>query len=181
MPAYEISIVNRQRAVPIDRRTLRSLARATLAMEGVSSAEISVAFVSDAEIHEINRNFLNHDFPTDVISFLLEGDGTDLAGAAGTVRRGANRVLDGEIVISTETAAHNASRHQTTTSHELALYLVHGLLHLCGYDDLTPREKRLMRRREAEALLLLDVPAPKRAPARNAPRSRPAKRKARRQ
>ena len=109
----------------------------------------------DPEIHEINRTFLNHDFPTDVISFLLEGDSTSQAGARGTVRRGANRTLDGEVVISTDTAAKNASRHATTTEHELKLYLVHGLLHLCGYDDLTPPEKRLMRRREAEALRLL--------------------------
>jgi probable rRNA maturation factor len=153
MNPYQVSIANRQKAVRIDRRGITSLARLTLEMELVVEAEISVAFVDDAEIHEINRKFLNHDFPTDVISFLLdESPEAATANSPGTVRRGAGRMIDGEIVISTDTAASNAARLGTTTEHELKLYLVHGLLHLCGYDDLTPREKRLMRRREAEVL-----------------------------
>jgi probable rRNA maturation factor len=150
---YQISIANRQKAVRIDRRAITSLARLTLKIEQVVAAEISVAFVNDAEIHEINRRFLNHDFPTDVISFLLDASPeVETANAPGTVRRGAGRTIDGEIVISTDTAASNAAKLRTTTEHELKLYLVHGLLHMCGYDDLTPSEKRLMRRREAEVL-----------------------------
>lgn len=170
MPPYTIAIANRQRRLQIDRRGLRELARGVLALEQVASAEISVALVTDAEIHEINRNFLNHDFPTDVISFLL--DGADVAvgpalpadsifprnkstvrqPASRKVRRGAGKTIDGEIVISADTAVSNSRHLGSAPEHELALYLVHGLLHLCGYDDLTPREKRLMRRREAEAL-----------------------------
>jgi probable rRNA maturation factor len=153
MSPYRIAIANRQRAVRIDRRAITALARRALALEQVVAAEISVAFVDDLEIREINRAFLNHDFPTDVISFMLDGDGChNQAGARGTVRRGAGRTIDGEIIISADTAARNAAELGTTAEYELGLYLVHGLLHLCGYDDLTPREKRLMRRREAEIL-----------------------------
>jgi probable rRNA maturation factor len=153
MSLYQISIANRQRAVRIDRRAITALARATLAREQVAAAEISVAFVDDAEIHEINLAYLNHDFPTDVISFRLDGnEHHGQAGARGTIRRGAGQTIDGEIVISADTAARTATELSTTTEHEMGLYLVHGLLHLCGYDDLTAREKRLMRRREAEAL-----------------------------
>ncbi len=174
MPKYSIAIANRQRSMKLDRRAVRVLARSVLALEQVAAAEISVAFVDDGEIHEINRTFLNHDFPTDVISFLLDGDSGHAApersgesspraksqpkktaakhGETRTIRRGAGKTIDGEIVISVDTTRRNAVDLGTSPEHELALYLVHGLLHLCGYDDLTPREKRLMRRREAEVL-----------------------------
>src|SRR6516164_7619961 len=92
-PKSRIAIANRQRAVRIDRRRLIRLARAVLVMEQVALAEISVAIVDDREIHRINRRFLNHDFPTDVISFLLdEDDAHDLKPSASVrhVRRRAD-------------------------------------------------------------------------------------------
>jgi probable rRNA maturation factor len=149
-PPYSIAIASRQRALRIDRRRLTRLAHSVLTRERVSRAEISVAIVDDAQIHIINRQFLNHDCPTDVISFLLDGDGA-IEPRRGE-RRGAGKSIGGEIVISAETARRSARGYQTTPARELELYLVHGLLHLCGYDDLSPAEKRLMRRREAEAL-----------------------------
>ncbi|MBI3865999.1 MAG: rRNA maturation RNase YbeY [Planctomycetia bacterium] len=177
MPKYSIAIANRQRALRIDRRAMAMLVRRVLGLEQVAAAEISIAFVGDAEMQAVNRQYLNHDFPTDVISFLLgatpvSGRQVTKAGShsgkkqqvpdfrpghnvQAAIRRGACKSIDGEIVISTETALSNASRLGTTPQHELALYLAHGLLHLCGYDDLSPREKRLMRRREAEALTFL--------------------------
>lgn len=175
MPPYAISLANRQRALRVDRRGLIRLASAVLAMEEVDQAEISVAIVDDREIRGINRRFLNHDFPTDVISFLLgEGDTRDLkptarANVGGKPssasrslrpgktparhrRRGSGKVIEGEVVISAETARRNSAVYRVHPRDEVALYLVHGLLHLCGYDDRSPREKRLMRRRETEAL-----------------------------
>jgi probable rRNA maturation factor len=157
---YSIAIASRQRAVRIDRRRLTRLARSVLSREGVARAEISVAIVDDAQIHVINRQFLNHDCPTDVISFLLDGGGSATARRIG--RRGAGISIGGEIVISAETARRSARDYRTTPARELELYLVHGLLHLCGYDDLSPSEKRLMRRREAEALREWHVAKPKR-------------------
>lgn len=154
MPTYAIAIADRQTAVRIDRGRLAALARGVLRRERVAAAEISVAIVDDAEIHAVNRRFLKHDCPTDVISFLFEQPVPAAVrhGADPAVRRGTGRTLDGEVVISAETARRNARRLRTSCRHELALYLVHGLLHLCGYDDLSPDEKRLMRAREAEAL-----------------------------
>jgi len=180
MSKYSIALANRQRMLRIDRRRLTKLVRSVLLREQVESAEISVAIVDDRQIHAINKRFLNHDSPTDVISFLLDVNGqTANAGAAGRqqarsqlpqctplplpkrsperrasriVRRGAGKVIGGEVVLSAETALRAATGFHTNPQHELALYLVHGLLHLCGYDDLKPNEKRLMRRREAEAL-----------------------------
>src|SRR5579863_6436842 len=179
MPRFSITLTNRQRRMRIDRRLLIRLARLVLQQEQIAAAEISVAILDDAAIHAVNRQFLDHDFPTDVISFLLDcnmvegaANGSSEMTAAATrakmaatgkkpktagaspsrVRRGAAKAIEGEVVISAETAAGNAARYGTSPQDELALYLVHGLLHLCGYDDLTPQEKRLMRTRESEAL-----------------------------
>ena len=175
IPPYSIAFTNRQRILRVDFRRLGRLARSVLTREEVARAEISVAIVDDPQIHALNREFLKHDFPTDVISFRLDEDkmpqdrarsprlaGAPAARRVGThgransaprvLRRGAGKSIDGEIVISAETACLVAGDYGTTPAAELALYLVHGLLHLCGYDDASPSEKRLMRRREAEAL-----------------------------
>jgi probable rRNA maturation factor len=180
MPKLSIAFANRQRLLRIDRRRLQRLSRSVLIRELVESADISVAIVDDSEIHALNRQFLNHDFPTDVISFPLDGNASSdnrmaanaLHGTAPVrtnlplprlvrqtarptgriVRRGAGKVISGEIVMSAETAARAAADCNSRPEYELSLYLVHGLLHLCGYDDLSPKERRLMRRREAEAL-----------------------------
>jgi probable rRNA maturation factor len=66
--------------------------------------------------------------------------------------RGAGKRLDGEIIISAETALRNASRFGCRPVDEVELYLVHGLLHLCGYNDLSAAQRRLMRAREADIL-----------------------------
>ena len=152
---FSIAIASRQRKLRIDRRRLMRLARSVLRREQVAAAEISVAIVDDQEIHAVNRQFLHHDYPTDVISFLLECPSVETSSPdklPTSIRRGAAKVIEGEVVISAETALRHAARFGTSPQHEVALYLVHGVLHLCGYDDQTPKEKRLMRRREAEAL-----------------------------
>ncbi len=157
MPKYSITVTNRQRAMKIDRRRLTRLARLVLQQEQVAAAEISVAILDDAAIHVVNRQFLNHDYPTDVISFLLDCSLDQQDESADRIRRGAGKVIEGEVVISAETAAVNAVKYQIRPQDELALYLLHGLLHLCGYDDLSQKEKRLMRRRESEALARLGI------------------------
>ena len=92
---------------------------------GRGSRPISIALVDDATIHAVNRRHLAHDWPTDVISFRLsEVDDDELAG---------------ELVVSAEMAATTARQAGVGAWDELALYVVHGLLHLCGYDDHDPR------------------------------------------
>jgi probable rRNA maturation factor len=147
---YELALTNHQIRHAVDEDWLLQVAEATLTAEQVSRAEIVIAIVDDAIIHEVNRTHLNHDYPTDVISFLYS-DARPGAGPAG-LPRGAGLSLDGELTISADTAAGAAPVHHWTLREELALYLVHGLLHLCGYDDLTPEEQQLMRQREREIL-----------------------------
>ncbi len=130
-----VAIANRQELVELDRPRLRDLVRRVLAGEGVDGAEISLAFVDDAAIRRLNKRFLDHDQPTDVISFPLSEPGSS--------------PLVGELVISTETARRAARRLRQRVERELSLYVIHGLLHLCGYDDQGAKDRRRMRQREA--------------------------------
>src|SRR5579872_4700276 len=165
MPDFSIAVVSRQRELRVDRSRLIRLARSVLRQEQVATADISVAILDDREIHEINRRFLNHDYATDVISFTLECrvDATASGKWPNPARRGTAKTIEGEIVISAQAAVRNAASYGIGPQNELALYLVHGLLHICGYDDRTPSEKYLMRRREAEALSAFDIVVPSRA------------------
>jgi probable rRNA maturation factor len=119
-----------------ERSRLADVARRVLEAEGVVRAEISIAIVDDPTIHEVNRRHLDHDWPTDVISFILSGPDEE--------------PLSGELIVSAETAARMAERDGVWT--ELVLYVIHGLLHLCGHDDLTEEGAAGMRRREGELL-----------------------------
>lgn len=156
---FHIAIANEQTTLTINRRAIRRAVSMTLKMEAVAEATISIAVVDDDTIQRINREFLKHDFATDVISFLLEGTaGTSDPQAA--QQRGAGKTLQGEIVLSADTAVRLAESIGWSAQDELTLYIVHGLLHLCGFDDLTKRELPLMRRRERDVLeaLGLDLP-----------------------
>lgn len=173
---YDVAIANRQRSVSLDVTNLRRVAEETLLEEQVARAEISIALVNDAEIWRVNKQFLNHDYPTDVVSFLMEVEWNAIDAAMsfiavakrGVQPRGAGKTLSGEIVIGAAYAAREAAEYGWPTQHEVILYLVHGLLHLCGYDDLSPPEKRIMRRREDAILKRCGLDRP---PRRKAKRS----------
>lgn len=170
---YSVRIASQQRVLRLNHVRLARLAQATLASERVRAAEISVALVDDAQIHQINREFLGHNYPTDVISFLLESSAQKrratasrssqrsqspvkrIKSQASSLKpplRGAGKTLEGEIILSVEMAVSMSAECGWRPVQEVSLYLVHGLLHLCGYDDLTLVERRVMRRREVEVL-----------------------------
>ena len=142
----EIEISDNQSHLTVDRAFVESVARTTLESEKVTQAQVSFAFVDDATIHEINRRHLDHDWPTDVITFgLSEPD---------------DPLLAAELVISTEMTVRTAEESGVEPRTELALYVVHGLLHLCGFDDHEPDDIDAMRRREGEVLLALGLSHP---------------------
>lgn len=139
-----IAIASPQEQVPVDRAFFRQLVRTVLEGEGSADAEISLAFVDNATIHRLNRQFLQHDEPTDVLTFpLSEGQGARLAG---------------ELVIGAEVALEQAASRGHDVQAELALYVIHGLLHLCGFDDKTASAAREMRQRERHYLAQLNLP-----------------------
>jgi probable rRNA maturation factor len=137
-----IAITSPQEAVPVDRKRLREVVRAVLDGEDRPDAEISVALVDNATIHTLNKRYLQHDEPTDVLSFPLS-EGKRLAG---------------ELVIGAEVAREQAAARGHDVQAELALYVIHGLLHLCGYDDHDPADAAAMRARERHYLALLGLP-----------------------
>jgi probable rRNA maturation factor len=107
-------------------------------------AEISVAIVDDAAIRPINARYLGHDYATDVLSFVLEEE----------------PALEGEIVASAETAVRVAGELGWPAEHELLLYIIHGALHLVGFDDSTPEQQAVMRAAEREVLAKLGLNPP---------------------
>ena len=133
-----IEISNSQIHLPIDPEVVREITRRVLDGERIADASISIAFVDDPAIHAINRRHLDHDWPTDVITFRLSEPGEE--------------TLDAELVISAEMAAVTARESGADPNSELMLYLVHGLLHLCGYDDVSEESIEAMRKREDEVL-----------------------------
>src|SRR5438045_2455987 len=109
----KISIACPQESIPIDRRLMREVVRLVLEGEGYSAndAEISLAFVDNPTIHRLNRQFLQHDEPTDVLSFPL-GDSR-------------SKKLSGELVIGAEVAQDQASQRGHDVQAELSLYVIH--------------------------------------------------------
>lgn len=111
----------------------------------VLRAEISVAIVDDPTIHQLNRQFLQHDYPTDVLTFPLESPEE-------------NGLLAGEIIVSWDTAQRHAAELGLSAEGELLLYVVHGTLHLLGFDDHEAEEAAAMRNAERDCLKQLGFP-----------------------
>ncbi|MFO0977106.1 MAG: rRNA maturation RNase YbeY [Planctomycetaceae bacterium] len=190
----ELDVLNQQTKVTIDIEKLRQAAMAVLQAEHVASAVLSVTVVDNSTIHVINRDHLNHDYPTDVISFQLEfssdaelppeddqddnwsgeddpdstadeedemesddaSDGSPDSISVGTLRAEGCQI-EGEVIVSAEYAEQMAGEAGWTAMDELTLYVVHGILHICGYDDLTTAEKTVMRQREVAVMKTLGL------------------------
>lgn len=123
---------------------MRTVVRGVLEGESISKAKISLAFVDDETIHTLNKRYLDHDELTDVLSFPLSGPGA--------------KTLEGELVLGVGVAQRQAEERGHPVEAELALYVIHGLLHLCGYDDHDPQDAAQMRQRERHYLTTLDFP-----------------------
>lgn len=144
-PPYQVLIADEQSTLSVDEPRLIAAVRSVLEESSFQSAIVSVAVVDDPTIHEINRQYLQHDYPTDVLSFVLEDDG---------------RQLQGELVVSADTAARNAIDYGWSPADELLLYLIHGSLHLVGHRDKEPAEIAAMRQAEAAHLKRLGIAMP---------------------
>ena len=133
----EIEIARQHdRMPPVDPRWRQAIHR-IMESEQVADARVSLAIVDDTTIHDLNRRYLRHDYATDVLSFLLERS---------------EHGLEGEVVVSADTADRVARQAGWSAADELLLYVVHGSLHLVGYDDVQPDCRREMRRREQDHL-----------------------------
>ncbi|MCG3131177.1 MAG: Endoribonuclease YbeY [Phycisphaerae bacterium] len=137
-PPYQLSLSATPTSDPPSRELILRVVREVLRRQGCARAKIHVALVPDACIADLNERFLQHEGATDVLSFdLSENRGSE---------------VEGEIVISVDTALREARRRGHDPGVELALYAAHGALHLLGWDDGTEDEARLMHARADDAL-----------------------------
>ncbi len=155
----EVFVANEQDDRPVDCGRLAALAEAVLADEGIaSSAELSVLLVDEATIASLNERFLGHEGPTDVLSFPIEDAPAPSSGppVGGPTRAGGDAgiapLLLGDVVICPQVAWRNAPAHAGTYEDELALLLVHGILHLLGRDHERDDEAEEMEARERALL-----------------------------
>lgn len=138
-----IAVINQQKCARVRKERLREIVARTLELEGVREAAIGVALVDDEYIQQLNRRHLGHDCPTDVISFPYNNS---------------EAAIEGDIVVSVETARREASKRRVPIEAEVVMYVVHGLLHLLGYDDTGPRKRKRMWQRQREILAALGYP-----------------------
>jgi probable rRNA maturation factor len=129
---------------PLEFQQLKDAGRTVLEGEGVRACKVTLAFVDSAHIHRLNKQFLAHDEPTDVLTFPYTSPGA--------------QPLEGEVVIGYEVAAEYAADRKHDVNLELLLYVIHGCLHLCGYTDTDARGEREMRAKEREYLAKLGLP-----------------------
>ncbi|MSU22893.1 MAG: rRNA maturation RNase YbeY [Opitutus sp.] len=162
MPPRPISIATRHPRLRLDRRAVRRAihtldAHARKFRGGPPSGELSLVFLTDAALARLHADFLADPAPTDVITF-GGNPALRLAGEICVSADAALRQVNSFVVPALAGGRRAPAKAGTTTtafSAELTLYLVHGWLHLAGYDDLQPAKKRAMRRAEARALQLL--------------------------
>lgn len=165
----EVFVGDEQADLPVDTARWQQLAESVLRHEGISGeAELSVLFVDEAAISDLNQRFMDSPGPTDVLAFPLEDDLVEPgrfpdSGTSGPIdpRDRADvpepPLLLGDVVICPTVAARNApehrsERHDGTVDDELALLVVHGVLHVLGHDHAEPEEATRMQAREQELL-----------------------------
>lgn len=135
-PRLQLSVVDRSRP-RFDRALLRRVVKHALAVGGKPGMTVSLLLTDDREIAALHDQFLADPSATDVITFEIDG-------AA-------------EIVVSVETAKRCAKGRGHTTKDEVCLYVAHGILHACGFDDLNKKDRVAMRKAEQETLALLGI------------------------
>jgi len=148
--------VHSQTPSALPKKKIERIAKAVLRGEkaGVTGA-VSVVVVNDAVIRDLNARFLKKDRPTDVIAFEL---GDRVATTSGPLSgtdpnlRTFGRDVWGEVYVSAERTAEQAAEYGATRAEELARCVIHGVLHLLGYDDRTIRKRRAMKAKEEEYL-----------------------------
>lgn len=139
----------------LDDAMLRRVIRHVLDAEGATLLHLSVVLADHDTVRRLNRSYLDHDYNTDVLSFSLR-DGPD------PVRTEAeDPAVEGEVYVDLDTAAERHADFDTSFDREACRYVIHGVLHLVGYDDATDAAQETMREKEDRYLDAVDAgPAP---------------------
>ncbi len=139
-----VEIADLQKHYEINKSKIKKAVKVVLNKE-VRSAKLSIAFVDNEEIKRLNERFLGSNEVTDVIAFPLNNK---------------EGILSGEIVISVETAVEVANKKKSSVEGEIILYLVHGILHLLGYNDNNKKNATIMHEKESKILAFLGYNVP---------------------
>ena len=130
----------------IRRRNISAWIKAVAATYGKRVGDIGYIFCNDEKILEVNRQYLQHDYYTDIITFDYSDD---------ALLTGRKDTISGDLFISLDTVRTNAEQQGTTYEEELHRVIIHGILHLCGINDKGPGEREIMEAAENKALTLL--------------------------
>lgn len=140
----------------VKAKWLKSIIDRTLSAQGLGNeAEVSLIVTGQRKMHELNKVYLEEDRPTDVLSFPM----MEPAAKVGFVTAPDGKNHLGEVIVSFPQAVLQAEEHEHPVERELSILIVHGLLHLLGYDHAKAAEKREMQAREKGVLSLLEKAA----------------------
>ena len=142
-----VVIANRQRVKKINSRLLKQVIGELFSELKIADAELGIHLVGAKEMAQVNWSFLQHEGSTDVITF----DHAEKRKA----ESGKRKQLHGELFICVDDAIAQAKEFKTNWQSEVVRYVVHGVLHLLGYDDLKPHQRRVMKREENRLVRLL--------------------------
>ena len=139
--SFPVGVVNEQDYIEIDEDKIKFICGKIISDAGFRTGHLGVVLTDNVAIQVLNRQYLGHDYPTDVISFDVDSIDTH---------------LEADVVVSTQVAKERCREFGTDEEKELFLYVIHGTLHQVGYDDKTKRDAQIMRQMEAAYLALLD-------------------------
>ncbi len=139
-PEAGLEITTDHATLTLDEARVAAVVEAVCAMEGVRVESLSIVLGDHALVHGVNRDWLGHDYETDVVSFGLDDDAR---------ARGA---LDGEVYVDLDTATERAPEFGASFEAEALRYVAHGVLHIAGHDDATDDQRAAMRALEDRAL-----------------------------
>ncbi|MFC2135735.1 rRNA maturation RNase YbeY [Bacteroidota bacterium] len=127
--------INTDAKFTLQKRLIHSLVNQVKEELNISINYLLINFINSSYIRSLNKKYLEHDYTTDIITFNYSGE---------------NDNLDGEIFISYADAKENSRKYKVTLGNEIIRLVVHGILHLAGYDDETPGDKKKMKKLEDE-------------------------------
>ncbi|MDR1925618.1 MAG: rRNA maturation RNase YbeY [Planctomycetaceae bacterium] len=140
---------------------MKLVCKRILADAGIGAGRVNIVLVDSPTMQQYNNRFLGHDYTTDVISFRLEYKEINSPSKQKKVCATLNRIgvgwyLDGDVYVCVDVAELGSVEYGCGVLEELFLYVVHGVLHLVGYDDTTPKSKKIMQQKESEYIATID-------------------------
>ncbi|MFB6274261.1 MAG: rRNA maturation RNase YbeY [Salinibacter sp.] len=146
-----LSIEQPHSSLHLDEAVLREAIRRVLAEEGATLVHLSVVLAGHETVRRLNQSYLDHDYNTDVLSFSLRSPQDTAPPDAD------EQAVEGEVYVDLDTAAERHEEFDTSFEREAYRYVLHGVLHLTGYDDATDAGRETMRQKENQYLDMIDV------------------------